>query len=68
MVAKSRLYQSWNLNNIMDLNTVHHLQAKLALAEEQLMLSDDMSQQCYWGDQCDQLEAAIYDAIHEMHA
>ena len=52
----------------MDLNTVHHLQAKLALAEEQLMLSDNMSQQCYWGDQCDQLEAAIYDAIHKIHA
>ena len=52
----------------MNLNTVHHLQAKLALAEEQLMLSDNMSQKCYWGDQCDQLEEAIYDAIHEMHA
>ena len=50
------------MNNNMDLNTVHHLQAKLAHAEEQLMLSDSMSQQCYWGDKCDQLEAALEDA------
>lgn len=41
---------------------INSLQARLALAEEQLMIADTMSQQCYWGDQCDQLEAAIEDA------
>jgi len=46
----------------MDYNYIISLQSRLAHAEEQLMIADTMSQQCYWGNKCDQLEAAIEDA------
>ena len=46
----------------MDYDYINSLQARLALAEEQLMIADTMSQQCYWGNKCDQLEAALEDA------
>lgn len=46
----------------MNQDYINFLQGQLALAEEQLMIADTMSQQCYWGDRCDQLEAAIEDA------
>ena len=48
--------------SLMDYDYINSLQARLALAEEQLMIADTMSQQCYWGNKCDQLEAAIEDA------
>lgn len=46
----------------MDFDYIDTLRARLAHAEEQLMIADTMSQQCYWGNKCDQLEAAIEDA------
>ena len=48
--------------SLMDYDYILDLQARFAHAEEQLMISDTMSQQCYWGNRCDQLEAALEDA------
>ena len=56
------------MNLTMDYNYIITLQARLAYAEEQLMIADTMSQQCYWGDKCDQLESALEDARFPVSA
>ena len=37
------------------------IEDQLAFAEERLMLSDSIVDRCYWGYQCDQLEAYLED-------
>ena len=51
-----------NIHSLMDFDYIDTLRARLAHAEEQLMIADTMSQQCYWSNKCDQLDAAIEDA------
>jgi len=45
------------------MSDIFRLQTQLARAEEQLMQADTMDAQFYWGNKCDQLEAAIADAL-----
>ena len=52
----------------MDFDYIDTLRARLAHAEEQLMIADTMSQQYYWGYNCDQLEIAIEDALTPVGA
>jgi len=51
-----------NIHSLMDFDYIDTLRARLAYAEEQLMIADTMPQQRYWGDMCDHLEAFIEDA------
>ena len=48
---------------ITQMSDIFRLQTQLARAEEQLMQADTMDAQFYWGNKCDQLEAAIADAL-----
>lgn len=52
----------------MDFDYIDTLRARLAYAEEQLMIADTMPQQRYWGDMCDHLEAFIEDAYTPVGA
>ena len=45
------------------MSDISRLRAQLAHAEEQLMIAETMHSQVRWGNRCDQLEAAIADAL-----
>ena len=48
---------------IYDMSDITRLQQQLAHATEQLMIAETMHSQVRWGNRCDQLEAAIADAL-----
>lgn len=53
---------------ICNMSDISRLRAQLAHAEEQLWIADTMSSQSLWSDRCDQLEAAIADALVPVEA